>query len=157
MSLAFSLHAPNQEIRESIVPSAKVHKLDSLIPSLQHFCNVTSLKVFVEYVMLSGINDSIENAQDLAMLLMNMNVVVNLIPYNPIIGEGNFKTPNMKKVYMFKNELLSWNVKCTIRQEKGRDISGLFFLFEKIDVFINLIGACGQLVSSSNVDIEDLY
>jgi len=88
--------------------------------------------VFVEYVMLSGVNDSEQQAQQLGALLRGRDVVVNLIPWNPVFSPGiAFAAPDPNRVKRFHSVLRSeYGLPCTVRQEKGQDISG----------------ACGQLV-----------
>eukprot|EP00798_Chlamydomonas_sp_ICE-L_P021606 gene21606-28606_t len=137
ISLALSLHASNQELRTSIVPSAKAYHLDKLMDAVKHFEASSKQKVFVEYVMLSGVNDGQEQAEELGALLQDHNVVLNLIPYNPVYSPGmSFKAPTMEAVTQFQSTLrIKHGIPTTVRQEKGQDIAG----------------ACGQLVISSDM------
>lgn len=90
------------------------------------------MQVFVEYVMLAGVNDGEQQAQQLGALLRGRNMVVNLIPWNPVFSPGiAFSAPDPDRVKQFHSVLRTeYGLPCTIRQEKGQDISG----------------ACGQLV-----------
>ncbi|KAK9721353.1 hypothetical protein K7432_003497 [Basidiobolus ranarum] len=153
VSLALSLHAPNQEVREKLVPSARQYRMDKLMGAIDTYQEKTGNKVFIEYVLLSGVNDLPEHIHELGELLKHRNVTVNLIPWNPIYSpEIEFSAPKMESIINFKNILKSeYNIRCTVRQEKGQDVSG----------------ACGQLVletqaerknkgDCSTADIEDL-
>lgn len=151
LSLALSLHAPTQQLRETIVPSAKAYKLDKLMQAIASYQQRTQQKVFVEYVMLAGVNDQLEHAHQLGQLLQGRDVVLNLIPWNPVYSPGiAFQAPEARALQDFRNAVVgSSGIRVTIRQEKGSDISG----------------ACGQLVISSTAcspkaprqlrDIED--
>eukprot|EP01026_Neomeris_dumetosa_P039356 TRINITY_DN3228_c0_g1_i3.p2 TRINITY_DN3228_c0_g1~~TRINITY_DN3228_c0_g1_i3.p2 ORF type:complete len:235 (-),score=29.00 TRINITY_DN3228_c0_g1_i3:140-844(-) len=143
VSLAFSLHAPTQELREEIVPSAKAFKLPELMHTIWQYQEQTQQKVFIEYVMLKGVNDQDEHARGVGQLLQNRDVTLNLIPWNPIYSPSiQFGAPEESQVCKFQNIVrFEFGVPCTIRKEKGRDIAG----------------ACGQLVVSKEVsDIEEV-
>ncbi|CAD7698368.1 unnamed protein product [Ostreobium quekettii] len=154
VSLAFSLHAATQDVRERIVPSARAYKLDKLMEALDDYMAATEQRVFVEYVMLAHINDSRQEADAVGSLLHGRNVVLNLIPFNPTYaGEGiKFEAPPAETVLAFQEIVRSvYGVPCTVRQTKGPDISG----------------ACGQLVVQTSmatgcsshtaiVDVEEL-
>ncbi|ORX99370.1 hypothetical protein K493DRAFT_313250 [Basidiobolus meristosporus CBS 931.73] len=153
VSLALSLHAPNQEIREQLVPSARSYRLDKLMGAIDTYQEKTGNKVFIEYVLLSGVNDLPEHIDELGELLRDRDVTVNLIPWNPIYSpEIEFSAPGAESTEYFKNTLKNkYNIRCTVRQEKGQDVSG----------------ACGQLVLETQAqrganadcgtaDIEDL-
>ncbi|KAG2444685.1 hypothetical protein HXX76_001429 [Chlamydomonas incerta] len=133
VSLALSLHAPTQELRLQIVPSARAYKLDKLMEAVRSYQANSSQRVFYEYVMLSGVNDGEEQAHQLGQLLKGDDVVINLIPWNPIYQpEGPFfEAPRDGSVGTFQSILRhQYGLHTTIRQEMGQDISG----------------ACGQLV-----------
>eukprot|EP00210_Caulerpa_lentillifera_P002048 g1963.t1 len=150
VSLAFSLHAPTQELRQQIVPSARPFKLGTVVESLKDYIVKTKQRVFVEYVLLAGINDDSEQAHQVGTLLQGMNVVLNLIPFNPNYAVGiNYQAPSKDTVLQFQSIVIKeYQILCTIRQEKGQDISG----------------ACGQLAvtyrtnseQQSLPDVEDL-
>lgn len=128
VNLAISLHAPNDEIRNKIMPINKVYNISQVIEALKAYIRKTNRRVTVEYVMLNMVNDSIDNALELASLLKGMNVYVNLIPYNET-NNIDFKKSN--RVNEFKNTLLNNKINVTVRREFGGNISA----------------ACGQLRS----------
>lgn len=133
VSLALSLHAPTQELRQTIVPSAKAFKLDKLMAAVAEYQARTKQSVFVEYVMLGpDVNCTEAHAHQLGALLQGRDVLVNLIPWNPILSPSiSFSAPADGANVAFHAILRhQYGVNCTIRQEKGQDISG----------------ACGQLV-----------
>lgn len=133
VSLALSLHAPTQELRTSIVPSARAYKLDKLMDAIIEYESRSGLKVFYEYVMLAGINDSEEVAHELGALLRGRKGVLNLIPWNPtyVTGDIDFKAPAQDSVVKFQQIVRQvYGISCTIRQEKGQDVNA----------------ACGMLV-----------
>jgi adenine C2-methylase RlmN of 23S rRNA A2503 and tRNA A37 len=133
VSLALSLHAPNQELRAKIVPSARAYKLDRLMDTIDNYQKETQQRVFIEYVMLGpDFNCLEEHAHELGELLRGRDVVVNLIPWNPILSPGmDFKAPVTGATAAFQRILKEeYGLPSTLRQEKGQDVSA----------------ACGQLV-----------
>lgn len=128
INLAISLHAPNNELRNTLMPVNKVYNLDILIPTIKEYLTVTGRRVTIEYVMLDNVNDSKEHALELAALLKGMNVYVNLIPYNETEAI-EFKRSSKTKIMTFYDTLKKSGINCTIRREFG----------SKIDA------ACGQL------------
>jgi adenine C2-methylase RlmN of 23S rRNA A2503 and tRNA A37 len=126
VSLALSLHAPNQELRKQIVPSARAYPLHKLLQAVQDYQTATQQRVFVEYVMLAGVNDGLEQAHELGQLLQHRDVVLNLIPWNPVYSpDFEFKAPVEGQVAEFQGVVRGqYGVHCTVRQEKGQDISG---------------------------------
>jgi len=139
VNLALSLHAPTQELREKIVPSAKQSPLEDLLRALDEHAATcrrhtpTSVAAMVEYVLLAGVNDTDECAVQLADLMAprSADVMVNLIPYNPGASsvEGGFQAPEHGRVERFQQIVASRGVFVRVRREMGRDIAG----------------ACGQL------------
>lgn len=129
-TLAVSLHAPNQKLRETIVPSAKSYPLDALMKDCKEYFHETSRRVSFEYALLAGINDSVDNAVELAKLLheYGSGYHVNLIPFNPIEG-SEFRRPYRKAVQAFVNALESSKITTSVRQTRGLDANA----------------ACGQL------------
>ena len=127
-NLAISLHAPNDEIRNKIMPISKVYPLNELIAVLKEYYNNTSRRITFEYVLLDGINDSLENALELSKLVKGLNCYINLIPYNET-NNLNFKRSSTIQIMKFYDILKQNNVNVTIRKEFGRNISA----------------ACGQL------------
>ncbi|XP_047307356.1 dual-specificity RNA methyltransferase RlmN [Impatiens glandulifera] len=151
LNLAVSLHAPVQEVRCQIMPAARAFPLEKLMGSLQEYQQNSQQKILIEYIMLDGVNDEEQHAHLLAKLLNTFEVVVNLIPFNPIGSLSQFKTSKEQSVLEFQKILRgTYNIRTTIRREMGQDISG----------------ACGQLVVNLSdkkltstgliTDIEDL-
>lgn len=128
VNLAVSLHAPNNEIRNKIMPVNKAYSINELITCLREYIAKTNRRVTIEYVMLNNVNDSIQNANELAKLLKGMNVYVNLIPYNET-SHIEFKKSSKDTIMKFFDTLKQNGINVTIRREFGG----------KIDA------ACGQL------------
>ena len=127
VNLAISLHAPNNEIRDKIMPVNKAYNIEKLIDVLKTYIGKTNRRVTIEYVMLKYINDSTECALELAKLLKGMNVYVNLIPYNETDSE--FKKSDKSTIMNFYDVLKKQGINTTIRKEFGGNIDA----------------ACGQL------------
>ena len=130
VSLAISLHAPNDQIRNKIVPLNKKYPIKELLEACQHyFSGDTKKKQFtVEYVMLAGINDSEKNARELAVLLKKLPCKINLIPFNPF-PNSEFDCSTMQTINRFKDILYKAGYVAVIRKTRGEDIDA----------------ACGQL------------
>ncbi|KAG2326370.1 hypothetical protein Bca52824_009098 [Brassica carinata] len=129
-TLAVSLHAPNQSLREKIVPSAKAYPLEAIMKDCRDYFQETNRRVSFEYALLAGVNDSVENALELAELLREWGKTyhVNLIPYNPIEG-SEYKRPYKKAVLAFAAALESRKITASVRQTRGLEANA----------------ACGQL------------
>ncbi len=127
IGLAISLHAPNDELRKKLVPTAGPHSVDELVAAGKRYFKRTGRRVTFEYALIENINDSQEIANELALLLEGNGSHVNLIPINSTAG--NFQRPSKKSILEFERILLKSNVNCTVRVEKGSEISA----------------ACGQL------------
>lgn len=127
-NLAISLHAPNNEIRDKIMPINKIYKIEKLIKAVSDYIEITNRRVTFEYIMLDKINDSVDNARELARLLRGLNCYVNLIPYNET-ENISFKRTEKKKILEFYDILKKEKINVTIRREFGSNISA----------------ACGQL------------
>ncbi|KAG8645056.1 probable dual-specificity RNA methyltransferase RlmN [Manihot esculenta] len=129
-TLALSLHAPNQKLRETIVPSAKSYPLDAIMKDCRDYFLETSRRVSFEYALLAGVNDRTEHAVELAELLheWGRGSHVNLIPFNPIEG-SDYQRPKKKAIQAFAATLESRKITVSIRQTRGLDASA----------------ACGQL------------
>lgn len=125
-NLAISLHAPNDDIRNQLMPVNKVYNMDVLRESIKKYIEVTNRRVTFEYILLNGINDSLSCARQLAHYVRGLNVYINLIPYNSVDEHGYQASQHVEE---FKDELLRLKINCTVRKEHGRDIDG----------------ACGQL------------
>lgn len=131
-SLAISLHAPNDEIRKSIMPVEQTYPLNDLMDSLDDYVKKTNKKVFYEYIMLSGVNDSIFLADELWKLLQWRLAHVNFIPYNAWEGTGGtYKTTPRFLIEKFQKILMKYWVVSTIRMTMWDDIDA----------------ACGQLAN----------
>jgi len=128
INLAISLHGSTQEKRLSLMPIAAKYDIDELISACKYYFDTTKRQLTFEYSLVSGVNDTDEDAAELAKLLKGLNCIVNLIPVNPI-KERNFKSPSRQSAIAFKNKLEKSQINVTIRREMGRDIDG----------------ACGQL------------
>lgn len=127
-NLAISLHAPNDELRNKIMKVNKAYNISALIAAINEYIEKTNRRVTIEYVMLSMVNDSEENANELADLLRGMNVYVNLIPYNETSHIEYKKSPN-DQVMKFYDTLKRRGINVTVRREFGGNIDA----------------ACGQL------------
>ena len=130
VNLAISLHAPNNEIRNTIMPINKAYPIEVLMATLNEYIKETNRRVTFEYILLDGVNDTAECAQELANLVKGMNCYINLIPYNETnnISYKRTKSLNISKFY----DILKRNrINVTIRREYGSNISA----------------ACGQLRS----------
>lgn len=130
INLAISLHAPNTQLRDKIMPVNKVYNLGELITTIREYIEATNRRVTIEYVMLNNVNDNESHALELAALLKGMNVYVNLIPYNET-NHLEFKKSSKQKIMKFYDTLKKRGINVTIRKEFGG----------KIDA------ACGQLRS----------
>lgn len=131
ITLALSLHAPNDEVRKCLMPIAKRYSLSEVLPACQEYFNKTGRRLTFEYSLVSGVNDNLKEAEALATLLKGVNGHVNLIPVNPI-KERDYVQSDRKAILSFKNYLEKNGINVTIRREMGRDING----------------ACGQLRKS---------
>lgn len=134
VALAISLHAPNDELRNELVPINKKYPLKQLIDSAKRYIskdgNESSRKhVTIEYVMLSGVNDSQEHAQQMIDLLKDLPSKINLIPFNPF-PHAPYERSSRNRILAFQQKLSDAGFVCTIRQTRGDDIDA----------------ACGQLV-----------
>ncbi len=127
VKLAISLHAPNDELRKKLVPTAGPHSVGDLITAAKRYFKKTGRRVTFEYALIYGINDSTKVASELAHILKGNGAHVNLIPMNPTAG--GFQRPDRKRVLAFQQVLRNGDVNCTVRVEKGAEISA----------------ACGQL------------
>jgi len=127
VGLAISLHAPNDDLRQRLVPTAAPHSVQDLVAAARRYFARTGRRVTVEYALIQNVNDSAELAAELARLLKNTGIHVNLIPVNPTAG--GFSRPSRARVLAFEQALREAGVNCTVRVEKGTEISA----------------ACGQL------------
>ncbi len=119
-TLAISLHASNQKIREMIIPSAKHYNIKDIIEDSKQFVRDTGRRVSFEYLMLSGLNDKLEHADELSNLLKGFQCHVNLIQYNPI-NEVEFKRSSSKNFQLFYSRLLNNGIAVSCRKSRGLD------------------------------------
>ncbi|WP_078121988.1 23S rRNA (adenine(2503)-C(2))-methyltransferase RlmN [Thiosocius teredinicola] len=130
VSLAVSLHAPDNELRDQLVPINRKYPLEQLIPACKNFISSDKRrKITWEYVMLDGVNDSISHAKALIRLLQGVPSKVNLIPFNPFPG-SDYRTSPEERVEAFRQRLKRAGIIATTRKTRGEDIDA----------------ACGQLV-----------
>lgn len=129
ITLAISLHAPNDDLRARIMPVGRKWKVQELIDAAQHYTEVTGRKVTFEYLLLRGVNDEPHHAHALARLVKGLVCNVNLIPFNQVETPDGFARPEPLRVARFRRVLEEAGITVTQRVEKGQDISA----------------ACGQL------------
>ena len=122
INLAVSLHAPNDEIRSRTMPGAKAYPMSQLLKACRDYFDATGRRVTFEYSMISGVNDSDENARELAQKLSGMNCHVNLIPVNTVEGTG-YKKSNIQRQQSFVNILAAKSIAATVRRTLGSDIN----------------------------------
>jgi len=128
ITLAVSLHACDDELRNQLVPMNKKYPLKELIKAIEHFISLTNRRVTLEYTMFDDVNISRRDADKLITIAKPLLCNINLIPYNEVEGLP-FKKPSLKKVKQFHNWLCEGGLNATIREEKGCEIEA----------------ACGQL------------
>jgi 23S rRNA (adenine2503-C2)-methyltransferase len=130
--LALSLHAPDDELRSRIMPVNERYPIADVVAECRRHAEATNRRVFVEYVMLAGVNDAPEQGRALAELLGRDHFKVNLIPYNPT---GLYEGSSRERIAAFRHELERARVPATVRLTRGRDIEA----------------ACGQLAAAPRV------
>jgi len=121
VGLAVSLHAPENSLRNQLVPVNRKYPLEELIPACQEYSRMTGRRVTFEYILFRNINDSIETAAALADLIKTLNCHVNLIRANPTASRI-FQQPSIKRVERFQRELNRHGINATIRESLGTDI-----------------------------------
>ena len=131
ITLALSLHAPNNEIRKKLMPVAVKYELSEVMEAFQYYYEKTGRRLTFEYSLINGVNDEEAHAKELVKLVRGLNCHVNLIPVNPI-EEREFVKSDCKKITNFKFILEKNRINVTIRREMGADINA----------------ACGQLRKS---------
>ncbi|RPF82303.1 MAG: 23S rRNA (adenine(2503)-C(2))-methyltransferase RlmN [Synechococcus sp. TMED20] len=119
-TLAVSLHAPNQALREELIPTARVYPFDALLDDCRHYLNLTGRRVSFEYILLGGLNDAPEHAAELADRVGGFQSHVNLIAYNPI-DEEDFKRPEPRRIDAFQRALERRGVAVSLRASRGLD------------------------------------
>lgn len=131
ITLALSLHAPNDEKRRELMPIAKKYTMDEILDACRNYFKETGRRITFEYSLVAGVNDSDQDARELSEKIGDINCHVNLIPVNPI-KERSFQRSTRQAVENFKIKLEKCGINVTIRREMGSDIDG----------------ACGQLRKS---------
>ena len=131
VSLAISLHAPNDELRDQLVPINRKYPIATLLEACRNYAKKLGDKrtITIEYTVIDGINDQPEHARELSHLLREFPCKINLIPFNPFPGTG-YKRPSMLVVRKFQDRLVTDGYSVTVRTTRGDDINA----------------ACGQLV-----------
>ncbi|AIQ95831.1 23S rRNA (adenine(2503)-C(2))-methyltransferase RlmN [Prochlorococcus sp. MIT 0604] len=119
-TLAISLHASNQKIREKIIPSAKNYEIENIIKDCKQYVRDTGRRVSFEYLMLSGVNDKLEHANELSNLLKGFQSHVNLIQYNQI-EEVEFQRVSLKNMQSFQSRLSLNGIANSLRKSRGLD------------------------------------
>lgn len=133
VTLAISLHAADDQLRDSLIPLNRKYPLAALMQAVGEYIAKTNRRVTFEYIMLDEVNISQQDARNLIKLVKPLMANINLIPYNKVIGL-DFNRPAREKVMQFYNWLLQGGLNVTLREEKGADIEA----------------ACGQLVMRRN-------
>ena len=128
ITLAISLHAPNDELRRQLIPWAESTSIERIIEAGRHYFDRTGREVTLEYILLGGVNDRVEHARELARVARRLRSNVNLIRYNEVAGLP-YQRPDSDDVRAFQRVLRETGVNCHIRASRGRDIAA----------------ACGQL------------
>ena len=131
MTLALSLHAPNDVKRRELMPIANKYSMDELMKAAKYYTKTTGRRITFEYSLVKGVNDKKEHAEELISRVKGMNCHINLIPVNPI-KERDFEQSTQNNVTAFKHILERQHIQVTVRREMGRDIQA----------------ACGQLRKS---------
>ncbi|MGI6174920.1 MAG: 23S rRNA (adenine(2503)-C(2))-methyltransferase RlmN [Christensenellales bacterium] len=128
ITLSISLHAPNDRLREQIMPVARTYSVREVMDAAREYVLNTKRRIVIEYALIDGLNDSVECAQELAGLLRSLQCHVNLIPLNAVEACG-FRASGDQAVKRFLAELEGLHISATVRRRMGADIEG----------------ACGQL------------
>jgi 23S rRNA (adenine2503-C2)-methyltransferase len=118
VTLAISLHAANQPLRERLIPRAKHYPLTTLLADCREYFRLTGRRVTFEYILLAGVNDLPEQAIELARLMRRFPHHINLIPYNPI-AEADYQRPSRERIEAFANVLQQQQIAVSIRYSRG--------------------------------------
>ncbi|HET7275379.1 MAG TPA: 23S rRNA (adenine(2503)-C(2))-methyltransferase RlmN [Longimicrobiaceae bacterium] len=132
--LALSIHAPNAELRQTLIPIEKKYPLPDLLDALRAFDEAGGKRITFEYIMIDGVNDSLETADELARVVGEFNAFVNLIPFNPI-PETEWRPTPPGRLHAFERRLQNAGISAAVREPRGRDIAA----------------ACGQLKADATV------
>ena len=137
ITLSISLHAPNDEIRNQTMPVNKKWNIEALLNACREYQKVTTRRISFEYALIEGVNDSDDNAKELAHRLKGIMCHVNLIPANPV-KENTFKKPDRKSIIAFQKKLEGYGLTATIRRTLGADINA----------------SCGQLKKKTKEELD---
>jgi 23S rRNA (adenine2503-C2)-methyltransferase len=127
-TLALSLHAPNHEIRKTLMQIENKYSMEELHSALRYYVEKTGRRITIEYLLIKDLNDTIDSAKQLAHYLKDIKCNINLIPYNPTEKNG-YQRPSNNSIMRFKSLMEHSGKKVTVRLERGADIDA----------------ACGQL------------
>jgi len=139
ITLSISIHAPNNTVRDSMMPVNRRYPMEELIEACRDYQRVTGRRISFEYALVDGVNDSVEDARELASRLKGLLCHVNLIPVNPI-KEKNYKKTTKNNLILFTNALNNSKINATVRRRLGADIDA----------------ACGQLRNKKMQEKETL-
>lgn len=128
ITFAVSLHAPNQTLRRQLIPTARVYPLDQLLDDCRDYVAITGRRLTFEYILLAGVNDGPDHAQELAQRIRGFQCHVNLIPYNPI-DDADYQRPNPQRIAQFTQVLERQKIAVSVRYSRGLEADA----------------ACGQL------------
>lgn len=134
VTLAVSLHASNQALRQKLIPSAEGYTLENLLAECREYVKLTKRRITFEYILLAGLNDLPEHAEELAKHLRGFQSHVNLIPYNPI-QEVDYQRPSPKRIQAFVSALKQRGIAVSVRYSRGLEADA----------------ACGQLRANQGV------
>ena len=132
ITLALSLHAPNSDIRNTLMQINNKYPMDELRKAMKDYVNKTGRRITIEYLLIKDLNDTVESAKELAEYLHDIKCNINLIPYNPT-EKNDYQKPSNNSIMKFKYLLEHSGKKVTVRLERGADIDA----------------ACGQLAGKS--------
>ena len=128
VTLAVSLHAPNQEVRAQVIPSADRYPMIALMDDCREYVEITGRRISFEYTLLAGVNDAPDQAEELAHLIRGFQSHVNLIPYNPV-SDSDYQRPSEKAIQTFVQILEDYKIAVSVRRTRGLEADA----------------ACGQL------------
>ena len=140
IKLAVSLNAPNDETRNKIMPVNKRYNIETLLSAVKEYIKIKKKRVTFEYVLIKGVNDSLEDAEQLMELTKNIECKINLIPLNVAVDdtESEFENIDDERVKQFEKWMMHGKKTVTVRKSKGRDINA----------------ACGELKREMNLSFK---
>jgi 23S rRNA (adenine2503-C2)-methyltransferase len=144
-NLAVSLHAPNDELRTRIVPTNKSTGLADILSAADQYFAASGRRLTFEYVLLAGLNDQPQHAEELVDLLAGRTALVNVIPYNPVAGLP-YETPSGNATNRFRDILLAGGLNVKFRQRKGDEINAACGQLRRITPAIGTAPAAPQAI-----------